>query len=266
MNLANAKLAGATFTYASFYSDVSSAPSFPCSTDTAACANPTGYTCNCATASGADLTRTDFSNAFLYGVDFRESTTTINGTNFSGAILTAASFDQANFVTDPASGGAAVDFSQALLQGTNLTGSTKLANSSLSGAFVNFGAPSNTQQGNIVFVLLPQSYTRFNGWAGATTPCVQMAYTVFTVAPPDAANMTCPDGQQPPGGCGTTLPGACPPIPPAQPHPNPNWASGVPIASNPVPGWYFVDATYDCAPVNLGAMCGGSGPSSDPHW
>ena len=57
----------------------------------------------------ANLTRTDFSNAFLYGVDFGSATgnTKVNGTTFSGAVLVGANFKGAAFGIDSSQGGQA---------------------------------------------------------------------------------------------------------------------------------------------------------------
>ncbi len=248
VNLADAKLQGASFQFASFYGSFGGgAPSFPCKTN---CAQP-GFTCDCATASGADLTGTNFSNAYLFGVDFTGSTTTINGTQFGSAILTGASFAGAKFQV---SGGAAPDFTKALLEGALFDSTANLVNTSLLNAFVDFGAATNSNPGNILYLLLTADYTGFRGWSGASTPCVQTAYGSFTAVPPNVS-MTCPNGSS--TVCGAGLPA---------PDPNENWAGGITMATNqPVAGWYHFDATYDKAPSDQNAICKNNA-TVDPNW
>ena len=253
VNLANARLQSVNFSYASLYGSFGGgAPAFPCQTDTARqCpTSKTGFTCGCATAAGADLTQANFSNAFLYGVDFGGKTTTVNGTLFSSAILTGASFEAAQFQVN---GGAPPDFSNAMLQGASLGANSNLVDTPLTGAFVDFGARSNTYQGNILYVLLSADYTRFRNWAGAAAPCVQTTYAAFTVAPTNVS-MTCPNGSKAVCGAGV-----------AAPQVNPNWAAGAPIGANtPVAGWYLADATYDRA-ASQSAICK-NGAQVEPNW
>ncbi|WHZ23878.1 MAG: hypothetical protein OJF47_002990 [Nitrospira sp.] len=248
VNLADAKLQGASFQFASFYGSFGGAtPAFPCKTN---CAGP-GFTCGCATASGADLTGADFSNAYLFGVDFTGKTTTINGTQFGSAILTGASFAGAQFQV---SGGAAPDFTKALLQGAIFDSTANLVNTRLLNAFVDFGAATNPNQGNILYLLLSADYTGFRGWSGASTPCVQTAYANFTAVPPHVS-MTCPNGNSMVCGAGQPAP-----------DPNKNWASGDSMAGNtPVPGWYDADATYDKAPSDHSMICNNDA-TVDPNW
>ena len=257
VNLANANLTGASFRYASLYGSNSGAqPIFPCGTNISQCTgSPTGFTCGCATASGADLTGTDFSNAYLFGVDFRGATTTINGTKFGSAILVGASFANAKFQVN---GGAAPDFIKALLQGAIFDSNANLVNTSLNDAFVDFGATTGASDGNSLYLLLSADYTRFRGWPGAGTPCVQATYATFTVVP-TTVSMTCPNGSFKACGVGKQAP-----------NPNPNWKGGIAMASNtPVPGWYVADATYDKAtPINSavsGAICRNNA-MVDPNW
>ena len=245
VNLANAQLQGATFQSASFYGSFDgAAPTFPCKTT---CARP-GFTCACATASGANLTGTNFFNAFLFGVDFSGATTTINGTLFGSAILTGASFAGAHFQVN---GGAAPDFTQTLLQGTTFDSNAILVNARLLNAFVDFGAASNPDQGNILYLLLNSAYTGFKGWSGASTPCVQLAYGSLTAVPP-TISMTCPNGSSTVCGAGNT-PGSLA-----------NWKSAITMASNAVPGLYGADATYDKAPVDTGVCTNNA--TVDPKW
>lgn len=226
VNLASAKLQGASFQFASFYGSFGGGtPTLPCATS---CARP-GFTCACATASGANLTGTNFSNAFLYGVDFSGATTTVDGTLFGSAILTGATFAGVKFQQTSQ---AAPDFTKALLQGTTFDNTANLVNVSLAKAFVDFGAASNTSGGNFLYLQLSSDYTGFRGWSGAPTPCVQAAYANFTVAPANVV-MTCPHGNSTVCGAGK-LPASIV-----------NWRSGTKMADNEVPGWYAFDATYD---------------------
>ncbi|MEJ7687341.1 MAG: pentapeptide repeat-containing protein [Variovorax sp.] len=255
VNLAGAQLMGASFLYASLYGAYGgSTPAFPCQSNTSQCSvgSRTGFTCGCATASGANLTGADFSNAFLFGADFSGSGTIVNGTRFGSAILTGASFEGASFQVN---GGAAPDFTKALLQGATFSTDANLGNAGLLNAFVDFGAASNTTGGNILYLQLSADYTRFKGWpaSAAATPCVQTAYQSFT-AVPGAVSLTCPNGNS--TACGAGRPA---------PNPNVNWASGIAMATNtPVPGWYAIDSTYDPAPTDASLICRNS--AVDPNW
>jgi len=234
VNLSSAQLNGTIFDSASFYGSFDGqAPTFPCQTDTSKCPNATtGFTCGCASAVGATMVDTQFANAYLYGVDFSGPTTTINGVKFTGAILVGASFADANFSVDPSKGGAPPDFSNAYLQGVNLAG-TNLTDTSLDGAFVDFGAPTNQNNGNIMQLLLGPQYTAFKGWEAPNAPvCVQAVYDNYTAAPTTIPSMTCPDGNQYASGCGATA------------QSNVQWASHTPIGQATPPGWYQYDATY----------------------
>lgn len=252
VDLSNAQLQGASFQYASFYGSFGGgAPTLPCATAASRCANPTGFTCACARASGANLSGTNFSNAYLYGVDLSGATTVVNGTQFGSAILVGASFAGARFQVV---GGAAPDFTKALLQGTVFDDTANLVNTSMLDAFMDFGAASNPNQGNIAYLLLSADYTRFRGWSGAATACAQVAYEKFTVVP-SKVSMTCPNGRSEVCGTGRAAPGA-----------NANWAGGISLQANlPVPGWYLADATYEKA-ADPSRICGGKGPIPDSGW
>ena len=237
-NLKGAKLTGTIFNHASFYGSFNGGtPTFPCQTDTKQCGKTpiTGYTCSCATAVGATLTDTRFDNAYLFGVDFGGSTTTIDGVSFNGAILVGANFSGANFNVDP-NKSSPPDFSFAYLQGAILAG-TNLTSTSLSGAFVDFGAPANPDKGNIIQILLGPAYTAFKGWEAPNLQvCVQATYGSFTTVPTNIPTMTCPDGSiVPASGCG-----------PPQAT-NTRWASSRPIGQASPPGFYQFAPTYGVA-------------------
>lgn len=264
-SLKNASFAGATlnsvsFGYASLYGTAIGAPSAVCTLAKAGCpqaAPRTGGTCSCASASGANLTDTDFSNAFVYGVDFSTQATVVNATRFDGAILVSANFSQAMFQIDPTQGGKAPSFNGAWLQGTNAPGLGKAA---LAGAFVDFGVINNgvPRTGNALELLLSANYTRFRNWNGASaTPCVRLRYDKPSVLPGNVGTMTCPNGLSYPGaGCGARQPkGASPP-------PNPAWYGGSVAQAQP-PGWYQLASTYEAGSSGT-AMCRGA--PIDPAW
>jgi len=101
---------------------------------------------------------------------------------------------------------------------------------------------------------LSADYTGFKGWSGQSTPCVQAAYGVFSAVPP-TVSLTCPDGNSTVCGVGKSAPNA-----------NANWKGGITMASNqPVPGWYFADATYDKAPSDQSVICKNDA-TVDPKW
>jgi uncharacterized protein YjbI with pentapeptide repeats len=236
VNLSSAQLQGTVFHFASIYGSFNinnGPPALSCETDTTKCRDTpvTGFTCSCATAVGASMTRTDFSNAFLYGVDFKDSGTVINGVDFSGAILVGASFHGAKFQVDPSQGGAQPRFGGAFLQGTDL-GTASLDSTSFLNAYVDFEPGGNQLQ-----IVLGPNYTSWNGWEAPEQPvCVQVDYSGFvTQVPVTTGNTECPDGLQHPGGCGST---------PPRPNPNPNWKSPIAIDQASPPGFYSYNATY----------------------
>ena len=246
VNLSAAQLSGTIFKGASIYGSFNSLangpPRLPCVTNTNNCGviEVTGYTCSCASFSGAVLTRTNFNGAFLYGADFSGSTTTINGADFTNAILVGASFASATFQVDPSQGGAQPVFEGAWLQGTDLQGAS-LDSTTFEGAFFDF------QPGNQMQVLLPRTYTNWPGWEAPDQPvCVQLDYSKSgSIVPVTTSNTTCPDGLQHLGGCGPT-----PPLP----SPNPNWQSNAgPIGQATPPGFYLDAGTYD--PANQTGAC-----------
>ena len=243
VTLANAKLQSVSFRFASFYGSFGGAsPTMTCPSITNQCTTPTGFTCACATASGADLTGANFESAFLFGVDFTGKNTIVNGTSFGSAILTGSRFDGASFQVN---GGAAPNFTQAVLSGVIFSSDANLANASFLNAFVDFGAATNPFVGNDLYFLLGADYTRFRGWSGAATPCVMTSYAANTVLPA-SVSLTCPNGDSKVCGVGTPAPNA-----------NPNWKSQISIDSNSngPKGWYGLDATYDKAAAQS-AICG----------
>jgi uncharacterized protein YjbI with pentapeptide repeats len=234
VNLSNAQLQGTIFHFASFYGSfnvLKGPPVLPCQTDTAKhCpSSKTGFTCSCASATGAKMIGTDFTNAFLYGVDFTLSGTVIDGVDFSNAILVGADFDGAMFEVDQLHGGS--KFAGAFLQGANF-GTASVDDTSFPNAYLDFEPGGNQMQ-----VLLGPSYTGFTGWSSPNQPvCVKLNYTAYvTHVPVTTSNTTCPDGLVHAGGCGRT---------PPRPTPNPNWASPVAIGQASSPGYYVNDATY----------------------
>lgn len=192
------------------------------------------------------MTGTDFSNAFLYYADFGGGTTVINGTNFGSAILTGANFAGANFEVN---GGAAPDFTNALLQGATFSVDATLDQAVLLNAFVDFGAASNSNEGNNLFMQLPSNYTGYPRRKAAAQPCVMLTYGSFSAVPPNAS-MTCPNGNTTTCGAGDSAQSLA------------NWRSAIAMANNSVPGWYQFDATYDKAVSN--AACNGN--NVDPNW
>lgn len=262
VSLAGATLNSVTFLHASLYGTALGAPASVCRLARAGCspAEPrTGATCSCASASGADLTDTDFSNAFLYGVDFSTRATVVNATRFDGAILVSANFADASFMIDPTHGGKAPSFNGAWLQGVTAPG---LGKASLSGAFVDFGVTTNGigRTGNALHVVLAADYTRFRNWNGASaTPCVRLRYDRASALPVDVGTMTCPNGLNYPGrGCGALAPKSDAGAPP-----NPAWNGGARLAVNQPPGWYQLDSTYE--PATSGAAVCANQPE-DRSW
>ncbi len=220
VNLTNAHLAGASFVSASFYGTV------PVGQGT--CDTTTG---TCASAAGADLTGTRFSEAYLYGVDF--TNTTIKGTEFDNAVLIGANFTGAQFSVDPTLGTDA-DFTAAFLQGTIL-GTAELNKTVFQDAFVDFRAG-----GNDLYLDLDGTHTKFPGWPQAKqgqAVCVFVFYSKPTTVPTNNTTLTCPDGSvassNTPPGCG-----------PTDASPQTHWDSPVSIAQASPRASYLNDATY----------------------
>ena len=235
VDLSGAKLNSASFRNANFYGsfNINNGPpgGFACTlvaTPTSSCGSnvppPTGFTCSCATARGADLTKADFTGAFLYGTEFTGSGTLINGTVFTNAVLVAANFNGAKFSLDPSEGGAPPAFEGAHLQGADFTGA-HLPFTLFNGAYLDFRVG-----GNVMQVWLSGSHTSFNGWkAPPASICVKADYTNHvTKVPTTTATTTCPNGD--PGPCGGSA--AAP------------WRSRVDIGSADPPGYYVNKPTF----------------------
>ena len=235
VNLSFAQLTGANFTGANFYG-----------TYYGKCLpSDKGFTKGCATAYGATMTDTTFTNAYLYGVNF--GATAINGARFDGAVLVAADFSAAAIGTG--SNGARTSFNGAWLQGTNLDRAASLRDADLSNAYLDF-----RPRGNQLYLLLPGStYNRHACDAGGCKPpspadvCVSLSYPESSV-PGSNNSIICPDGSpaSASAGCGRAQASGG----------NPHWKNTPP--ANTLQAWYGNDATY--APAALpGSICNGRG-------
>jgi hypothetical protein len=236
VNLSQARLSGANFANANFYSQgaVGAALCTP---------GPDGFTQGCATASSAVMDDTNFSNAYLFGVDF--TNTTGEGTNFSGAVLVGANFNAATVAPD--SIGTSSSFSGALLEGANMAALTLTGGVSFSDAYVDF-----TAGGNTINMILSGEHTGFAGYWGkpGESVCAQMAYPGPTTVPTTNASTTCPDTFRYSNGCG----GAS-----AAGEANTNWESKVDITAF---ASYESSSTFTPAPANSGPqIC-----TFDPSW
>ena len=192
VNLSNAKLTGANFSGANFYGTYSG----QCDTTGD---NHTGFTKGCASAYGATMTGTVFTNAYLYGVDFAAST--IIGASFEGAVLAAANFSAATIGTS--SNNVRTSFYGAWLQGTNLDQANSLRDADLSNAWFDF-----RPRGNQLYLTLPgKTYNRHACGASGCTPASQADVCVFliykeTTVPANNSSIVCPDGFPAGAGCG----------------------------------------------------------------
>jgi uncharacterized protein YjbI with pentapeptide repeats len=245
VNLSAANLSGVDFTSANFFSK---SDARGCAT-TGSELEQAGFTINCASAYGATIDGTDFTGAYLYGVDFRMAT--ITGATFLGAVLVASDFSTAQI--GPGSNGRATSFVGAFLQGTNLDTAT-LTGVDLGKAYFDFNP-------NGAFIDINLSGANHNSFACSNPStcirpppledvCVEINYPRTTV--PTSVTMTCPDGTV--GICGD----------PSTPTGLARWKSPLVIdaATNPgPPGWYHSPATYTAA-TPLPAMCNGKGNTS----
>jgi len=174
-NLANADLSGATLTNANWYS-----------TSPGTC-SPAAWTGKCATGEGATLSDADFSGAYLAGVDL--SSSTAQGTKFTGAILAGATFDSANLTGDPNTG-ASASLAGAFLQGVNFT-DAQVGGTDFSSAYVDL---TSTNGGTLVWEL-PSANLSFTGYTPPQTPpnCPFVTYSDQTSVGTLSGNV-CPDG------------------------------------------------------------------------
>jgi uncharacterized protein YjbI with pentapeptide repeats len=188
VNLAGADLGGATLSSANFYSEG------PGSCVPEACA----LSAPCATATGATMNSTDFSGAYLNGVDMSGGQTTAQGANFSGALVVGVDFSNANLSNDPLSG-SPTKFIGAFLQGADFTG-TDVANANFTDAFV-----TPETGATMIFQLDASAHAAFAGYRvspGGTPGCVLFTYDQPITLPTTDGGNTCPSGQ--PGPCQPT--------------------------------------------------------------
>jgi uncharacterized protein YjbI with pentapeptide repeats len=241
VNLSKAQLDGADFTNASFYGTTA------VGTGTCIPDKTTGFTNACATAAGATINNTQFSDAYLFGVDFTGAK--IQGVQFANAVLAGANFAGASLSVDT-SVGTNSGFSGAFLQGTNLAPAKSLAGISLAGAFVDF-----SPQGNTLYLKLGGQHTVFAGYwnAPGQVVCAEMSYTGAPNAqqplvPTTNETIICPDGNTYPEGCG----------PANTDGSNQHWKSPVDITQQ---ASYQFDSTYTKAPPSGNPIC-----AFDSRW
>jgi uncharacterized protein YjbI with pentapeptide repeats len=246
VNLATATLSGADFTSANFYGQRPTSRS--CATTGT---GSSGFTTNgCASAAGATIDGTIFTDAYLYAVDF--SGAVITGANFNDALLVAADFASAK-IGPSSSSGAATEFAGAYMQGTNLDAATQVMQVDLSDAYFDFRAG-----GNVVDINLDgHSHNAFACSVPSTCTqaptlqdvCVYNDY-VMTSVPAQAPMMVCPDKQE--KSCGD----------PANVQFTPNWR-GTDARRHPFPGHQrLVSLNADIRDVEQPAMCNGKGDNS----
>lgn len=245
-NLSFSILTGADLSGANFYS----AHPGPCSTSEL---NHGGTTMQCASAYKAQMTDTNFSKAYLYGVDF--SGAQIRGGLFDNAVLTAASFAGASI--DANSDGVRTRFANARLEGTDLAGAALLEYADLSNAYLDFSS-----QGNLLYLNLAASL--HNSFAcppqGCTPPtasdvCVLLQY--FPTPVPLSKTIICPDGTA--AGAGGE-PGCGPAKADGS---NLRWKSSV--TQNDSAAWYARAATYTPAAVPA-SFCNGHPERARVDW
>lgn len=238
-NLSFAQLTGTNFTGASFYGTYAG----NCNTRAS---GHNGPTVDCASAYGATITGTVFTNAYLYGVDF--SSAAITGANFDGAVLVAADFNGATIGTS--SNNVRTSFYGALLQGSNLDRAASLRDAELTNAYFDF-----RPTGNQIYLNLPGNiHNRHACGAGGCTPpsqsdvCVWLSYPETTV-PGNNGGIVCPDGFAAGAGCGRAQANGG----------NPRWNSSQ--QTSVPPAWYAHAASY--APAAAPAsVCNGRGTAA----
>ena len=196
VNLSEAQLNGAVFSNANFYGETAVGTG-ECTPDP-----NTGFTDGCATASHAVMNGTIFNGAYLFGVDFTQ--TTVQGVNFGNAFLVGANFAGA---TISSAGGSDSGFGGAFLQGTNMAGVVLENKISLLNAYVDF-SPTLSGNGNTINLVLNAQHTTFAGYWNqpGEVVCAQMSYAGATVLPTTSSQITCPDGNQYTNGCGAATP------------------------------------------------------------
>jgi uncharacterized protein YjbI with pentapeptide repeats len=258
-NLSYAHLSGVKFQYANLYGD-NPAGTGQCKTALriSECEdNPAsdfaGFACDCASAHGATLRQTNFSDAYLYGVDF--TSTTIQATDFTKAILTGANLRGSVISNDPV--GRVSDFSRAFLQGTSFDNLTIRNGPDLFNAFVDF-----RDKGNSIFILLDGREHNEFACNNCSPPskedvCVAVTYLGPTLVPGAGVSMrNCPDGES--GGCGL----------PTSDGSNTKWRSRITDLSSPRNGipraWYLNDSTYIKKPAQPNSICDGKDETF--HW
>ncbi|CAM3361199.1 pentapeptide repeat-containing protein [Polaromonas hydrogenivorans] len=175
--LYGSNMAGANFSNASFFSTSAGACQ---STACGSYQKPA-----CASAFGATLESTRFSNAYLAGVDM--GNVAGSAADFNHAVLSGASFRNATLTPD--FNGTAVNFGNAFLQGTDFTGAN-LVSAIFTNAYVDT-APN----GGCMQFELGAAYTSFPGFSVPTPPgsatcaraaspaptCVQFTYNRPTI-------------------------------------------------------------------------------------
>jgi uncharacterized protein YjbI with pentapeptide repeats len=177
VNLAYANLNSAEFTNANFYSSGSG------SCQPSNC----GFTENCASAYGATMNETIFSNAYLNGVDMSNSDA--RGANFTNAMLLGVSFFNANLDRDPKTAHP-TSFADAYIGGANFL-NAKVYDANFTNAYA-----IDLQEGKCLFFQLNGFHTGFADYwnTPGTKVCVMFSYpNGFTKPYTDSSNK-CPDG------------------------------------------------------------------------
>ena len=242
VNLSYAQLSGVDFTHANFYGG-NPAGTGPCKTALliSQCSGPgsnnyEGFACRCASAHGAKMRQTNFSDAYLYGLDLTSAQ--IQSGNFTRAVLTGANLNGAGISTDPQSG-APSNFFRAFLQGTNLDGAQFRDESNLLEAFVDF-----LEDGNSIYILLDGDNHNHFACSDCSPPtgspsALSVNYPEPTSVPKTNVPLVCPNGDH--GDCG----------PPN--GSNKKWQSRITDLGSPPggipPAWYEQDSTYIRAPA-----------------
>ena len=245
-NLSFSILTGADFSGANFYGTY---PGLCATTEP----NHGGTTMQCASAYKAEMTDTNFSKAYLYGVDFSGSQ--IRGGLFDSAFLTGASFAAASI--DANSDGVPTRFTNAHLEGADLASAASLEYADLSNAYLDF-----RPEGNLIYLNLAASL--HNSFAcpprGCAPPtasdvCVQLPYSATPV--PSSRTLTCPDG----GAAGADGKPGCGPA--RTDGSNLRWKSR--IAPSDPAVWYANAATYTPA-ASPASFCNGHPERARASW